>query len=272
LERPFQEVVQSGEPDFPFCLAWANESWTGKWHGLEDKILIKQDYPGEDDMITHFRSLENAFHDSRYLKIDDKPLFFIYRPEDIPDPLRFIHLWNELAVKSGFHGMTFIGIIERLPWDHLKFGFDGKTVHQPGHYYERFARNRIAESIVFLKRKFFPNRPFILDYKTMTQSYDFQTIDEPDFIPTIIPGWDNTPRSGKRGWVFQNSTPDVFRKHLQDALNFAAEKKPSNNIVLIKSWNEWAEGNYLEPDRQWGKSYLEAAASAIKSSENSAST
>lgn len=264
LERPFEEVVSSGEPDFPFCLAWANESWTGRWHGLCEEVLVPQQYPGKEDAIIHFRNMEKAFHDPRYIRVDQKPLFFIYKPELIPDGKGFISTWNELAIQSGLNGIFFIGITRRLPWDAGRDGYNGKTVHQPGHYYELFALKRLAEFQASIRHKILRERPFILDYRRMTGTYDFNLIDDPTFIPTIIPNWDNTPRSGNRGWVFNNSSPVLYQAHLIKALRYASSKKSPYNMVLIKSWNEWAEGNYLEPDMHWGREYLEATMEAKK--------
>ena len=109
LERPFNEVLQSGRPDFPFCLAWANQSWQGISHGIKNKkILIEQLYPGKEDYINHFNSLLPAFKDSRYIRINDKPVFVIYKPLDIPKIQEFILLWNNLALQNGLKGIFFI--------------------------------------------------------------------------------------------------------------------------------------------------------------------
>jgi lipopolysaccharide biosynthesis protein len=107
LERPFNEMLKSGEPDFPFCLAWANHTWTGVWVGLSDKILIEQSYPGQDDYINHFYAVLAAFKDTRYIKVDNKPLFYIYNPNDIPDCTEFIRIWNSLAKENGLEGIYF---------------------------------------------------------------------------------------------------------------------------------------------------------------------
>ena len=132
LERPFNEVLESGRPDFPFCLAWANQSWTGIWHGLENQILMEQQYPGKEDYEKHFYHVLPAFQDKRYIRVDGMPVFFVYLPQELPDSNAFIDQWNELAIKNGLDGIYFIGI-HYIDWPHKKDGFDNKTIHQPFH-------------------------------------------------------------------------------------------------------------------------------------------
>lgn len=109
LERPFQEVLSSGKPDFPFCLAWANESWKGFFHGVNGReVLIEQEYPSEQDRIDHFYSVLPAFKDARYMQVDSKPLFMIYNPFSLPDARGFISLWQKLAKENGLTGIHFV--------------------------------------------------------------------------------------------------------------------------------------------------------------------
>jgi len=264
LERPFDEVLASGKPDYPFCLAWANESWTGIWHGLKDKTLIEQMYPGRDDDLRHFDLVVNAFRDKRYIKIDHKPVFIVYRPEQLPDPRSFTGLWNDLAKKTGFHGVYFIGI-GPLDWDHRTAGFDDKTIHSLPLYvqmYERFRMNRLRE---ILLRRVLEKKPAVYPYRKLIAAFDFSLLRNYDFIPTILPNWDNSPRSGKEACIFHEATPSAFQAHLDDAVTFVLSRdRPKPKIILIKSWNEWAEGNYLEPDRQWGKKYLDVILEVIQ--------
>jgi hypothetical protein len=258
LERPFQEVVENGKPDYPFCLAWANQSWTGVWHGLKDKILIEQKYPGKQDYIDHFNALMPAFQDKRYIRIGNRPVFVVYSPDLIPDNILFTSTWNELAARNGMEPFYFIGI-HYEGWDHVKDGYDDKTIHQPSHYvkiYESKLKNRVAGIIKreILARHF----PIVYPYRKLVESYDYSFMESDSVIPSILPNWDNTPRSGKSGWVFHGSTPGDFGYHLDNTLQFVMKRDPSRpKIIFIKSWNEWAEGNYLEPDHKYGLKYLE---------------
>jgi lipopolysaccharide biosynthesis protein len=257
LERPFREVLKSGRPDFPFCLAWANQSWTGIWHGSKDRILIEQTYPGMQDYEDHFHNCLEAFHDPRYIRIGKKPLFVVYSPQLMPDARIFTRTWNELAIKNGFDGIYFTGI-HYLGWDHRNDGFDAKTIHQPSHYLRAYEQNILHKIRGIVNRRINKRVPLIIDYQKAVRHYDFNVYKNKDCIPTIIPNWDNTPRSGKKGWVFRNSTPGVFKTHFSNALDFVMKNPSESGLLFIKSWNEWAEGNYLEPDLQWGHQYLEA--------------
>ena len=87
LERPFNEVLASGEPDFPFCLCWANERWTRTWDGGEHCVLMDQTYSAEDD-LAHIRWLCEAFRDPRYVRVEGRPLLLVYQAGDLPDPVR----------------------------------------------------------------------------------------------------------------------------------------------------------------------------------------
>lgn len=258
LERPFNEVLSSGQPDFPFCLAWANQSWTGIWHGLKDKLLIEQKYPGKEDYISHFNALLPAFLDRRYIRIHSRPVFVVYSPQLIPNNQEFISTWNELAIENGLNGIYFIGIHYDADWDHKKNGYDDKTIHQPSHYIQVFERRKTQRIHGMIQRNLIIGRPDIYNYRALVKNYDFNLFDGKDFVPTIVPNWDNTPRSGKKGWVFHGSTPEAFGEHFDNALQYVLKRPASKpRILFIKSWNEWAEGNYLEPDQRYGLRYLE---------------
>ena len=269
LERPFNEVLKSGEPDFPFCLGWANDSWTGIWHGLSDRTLIEQTYPGPKDEEAHFYALLEAFHDKRYLTIDGKPLFLIYKPYMLPNPKSFIDHWRELAVKAGLPGIYFIGNARNIDWHYEDDGFDGMTPHNPGFsvwhiLYPDAERIKGVYGARFQELKF--NHPYIkyhpgpelISYEDYIKIGLHKFRQDMDEFPCVIPNWDNTARSGRNGWVFVDSNPAHFQLHLREAIAVVANKPEEKRLVFIKSWNEWAEGNYLEPDMKFGKGYLEA--------------
>ncbi len=256
LERPLREVLASGKPAFPFCVAWANQSWTGKWHGLDDQIIVEQTYPGREDYERHFYHLLPAFSDPRYIRIRSKPLVFVYIPDQLPDPVFFTEFWNELAVKNGFPGIYFIGV-HYIDWDHQKDGFDEKTIHQPFHYIHTYEKTFLHRVEGIVKRRILTWYPDVYNYRKFVEAYDFRLLTGKDFIPTLIPNWDNTPRCGRRGVVFQGSTPQAFKEHLSEAVGYVLQRPAGEKMIILKSWNEWAEGNYLEPDTRWGRGYLE---------------
>ena len=266
LERPFNEVLESGKPDFPFCLAWANETWTGIWHGLNNEILMEQTYPGKDDYIAHFNCLLKAFKDKRYMRVDDKPIFVVYRPNAIPDIKLFVDTFQEQAVQNGLKGVYLIATNVHTDWNAQANGFDAITPsnHDKLAYvrsdsnvknFYRKQLNRKRVSKVF--KKIFKKPTHVYEYKEAMKWFVKDENSKSMIYPMVIPNWDNTARSGVNGFVLHNSTPDLFKQVMQKAINKVRDLPADKRIVFIKSWNEWAEGNYIEPDRKYGRKYLE---------------
>lgn len=252
LERPFNEVLESGSPDLPFCLGWANESWSGVWHGAPDKILIEQTYPGEQDFVDHFNFLLKAFQDPRYIRIDDKPLLLIYKPLNSEKIKDIITLWQNLAAENGLSGIHFIGHTDKPDEQKeqiLEYGFDSITP---------FRLSRAAKQGTPLIYRWLGKlrlRLLRTTYKNTIKNLVHKSDADEDVMPSIIPGWDNSPRSGERARIIENSTPELFDAHVKQALSLVQKKK--NKIIFLKSWNEWAEGNYVEPDTLYGRKYLD---------------
>jgi len=238
LETTLKLMLENKNENFPFMLCWANETWTGIWHGSPNHILIKQEYPGEQDYIKYFNHLLPFFKDERYLKIKNKPLFSVWQPTEIPDSELFIKVFNDLALDNGFDGVHMIGMAH---WhkniDPIDIGYDRSI---PLFMPPRQKANGAAPTIYnfeLIYDKFLP--------KKFNEKY----------YPCITPNWDNTPRSGINGMVFENNHPGLFARQLKDAIDWS-KGKTTEKIFFIKAWNEWAEGNFLEPDRRWGRSYL----------------
>ncbi|OKZ05859.1 MAG: lipopolysaccharide biosynthesis protein [Bacteroides oleiciplenus] len=258
LERPFNEVLASGEPDFPFCLAWANESWRGYYHGIKAKeTLIDQLYPGEEDYIAHFNAVLPAFKDKRYITVDGKPLFMIYHPFDNQMEINtFIKLWRELAVQNGLEGIFFVGQTYHLDdekADLEDMGFDAINVVR------LFDYERKQRSLYRRARRWhnWLGLPWIVSYEKVSRFFVADEESDEKIIPTIIPNWDHSPRSGKQGLVLHRSEPEYFGRHMKDVMACLGKKTLEHRLAFVKSWNEWAEGNYLEPDLRYGRSYLE---------------
>lgn len=254
LERPFREVLASGEPDFPFCLCWANQTWTGIWHGAPDRILIEQTYPGEDDHRRHFDALLPAFSDRRYVRVDGKPLFVIFDPSDLPGPRKTLDFWRELAHEAGLPGLHLVAVTIR-PWDFSGHGFDAAIPYKlPGRadWYPWSKPIRKITRYIELRRGI----PTVYPYAKVAPSLLPDDMDR-NVYPCVIPNWDNSPRSGTSGLVLHGATPELFRSHLRHGLNLVRNHPPQQRFLFIKSWNEWAEGNHLEPDLRYGLGYLE---------------
>lgn len=256
LERPFNEILTSAEPDFSFCLCWANESWTGIWHGAPKRLLIEQTYPGEDDHRAHFEYLLTAFRDQRYLTVDGRPMFLIYRAWKIPDVAKVLALWNKLADEAGIPHPFFVSVkTPGLDWNPLEHGFEASVTPRMPELRQWISWR---EPLTKLRKKWrdWKGMPTVFDHAKIIDSMLSEDTRGGTDYPCVIPNWDNTPRSGKRGLVLAGSTPELFRGHLRKALQLVDTNDPQQRIVFIKSWNEWAEGNYLEPDQQFGHAYL----------------
>ena len=259
IERPFNEVLGSGKPDFPFCLCWANQTWSGIWHGSPDKVLIEQTYPGMEDHKRHFEYLIKAFKDDRYLTVDGKPLFIIYDPFDLPDSRVVTDFWRESAIKAGLPGLHLVaenhsGIYD---WDYQAAGFDAVyNLKFPNTREKWVSWNRPIQKIKNKLLDLF-KIPNLYSYKKVSQKITDHCEKLSGSYPCIVPNWDNTPRSGVNGRVLLGSTPELFRQHFRRALKIINGASKEQKIIIIKSWNEWAEGNYLEPDLKFGHKYLQ---------------
>lgn len=280
LEKPLNEVVRIGEPDFPFCICWANHSWYKKnWNPdvnqLEKKLLFEQLYPGKQDIIDHFNYLLPIFKDKRYYKIDERLVFTIYNIGDKDKNYwdEFKSIWNNLATENGLPKFYFIAYTNKttdIDRDVFKI-FDKIVLSLLENIMFKYKFNKYNTlKIKFLKGiSIFTKRPqFLYDYdKSLSYLTDSRYRDE-NIIPVIIPNWDYTPRRGTGGLILKNSTPELFRKHLKQIFECVKHKKSSNQIVFIKSWNEWGEGNYMEPDLQYGTAYIDIMGDEVKKYNN----
>lgn len=269
----FDEVLKTGKPDFPFCLGWANHSWFAKnWNTKDtkgkDRLLIEQNYFGENDYRMHFDYVVQAFRDKRYMKIDGRPIFYIYDSHALPDD--FIPTWNKWAREEGFSdGIFFIATgwyneDDRI-W--LDKGYSAVTKSRLKCYYKQNLYSNIWGHVrEYVNTHFLHRFGNIPDYKDVIDSLVDERDDSKEtVIPTIVPNFDHSPRSGRYGLIYHNSTPDLFKIHVKKALSVVVNKK--NPIIFVKSWNEWGEGNYMEPDLKFGKGYIQAMNEAIKESE-----
>lgn len=270
LDLPLQEILKTGRPDFPFCLCWANQTWKGVWFGeFTGKVLMEQTYPGTKDIEAHFYYLLPAFRDSRYIKVDGRPVFNVYIPDDVPALAAFTDTFNTLAVKEGFPGIFFVGSRCPADWDPRLHGFDAvigsEMLRVPYRQYDRY---RKPHPLLAKAKRFFNNRvrpgtfqqiikPRVIEFADIVDQLIADESVDYDYYPCLIPNWDNTPRMGIKGMVFENATPALFGRQLDKAAKKVQHLPESRRFVVIKSWNEWAEGNYLEPDREYGYAFLE---------------
>ncbi len=272
LHHPLAEILRSGEPEFPFCLSWANQTWTGVWYGEPDRVLVEQTYPGARDHARHFACVLPAFRDTRYITVDGRPVFFIFRPTELPDAAGFANQWRELADEAGLAGLHLVGFDHQDQWDPRSVGFDGAVVTSMNAMFGM----RVLRPLLRLRRaslRFAVGRRINERIRKPLNVYPFDQVSElliptaqPEYdgYPCVIPNWDNTPRSGSRGSVMDGSTPDLFAAQVRRACEYLEPLPPDRRLMVIKSWNEWAEGNYMEPDRRWGRAYLEAFRDVVR--------
>jgi hypothetical protein len=264
LEKPLQDVVKSDKPNFPFCLAWANHSWQKKsWNSdvsrLSKELLVEQLYPGRKDVDDHFYAMLSTFKDKRYFKIEDKLVFIFYCFEDILDSDYFINRWQELALINNIPGFYFIGHTSNI--DNINNGkykkLDAINLHLLSKCFNESKLNRFKAWIL--------NRPQnIISYSEGMKYWEDEILCLEKVFPTIYPNWDTTPRIGVVGTILNDSTPKLFKKHVNNILKLISKKSETNKIIFLKSWNEWAEGNYLEPDLKFGTDYINALKEALK--------
>jgi Glycosyltransferase WbsX len=254
LQRPFDEVLGSGTPEFPFCLAWANQSWSGIWHGAPHRTLIEQTYPGPQDDLEHFQSLRTAFEDPRYIRIAGRPALFVYQPGSLPEPAQFVDRWQKMAYDAGLGGLYLVASLGESDYrTPQRDGFDAAV-----HYQFPFG----SDAATWARQKVL-TRGWVRG--PMHYPYAEAPLGPPPglggrLFPSVFPNWDNTPRMGRRGLVATGSTPERFGLQVRRALEVASSNPADEQVVVIKSWNEWAEGNYLEPDTEFGRGRLEALA------------
>jgi hypothetical protein len=269
LERPVDEILASGKPDFPFCLCWANENWTRAWDGDNRDILMGQSYTA-DDGLAHIRHLATFFKDPRYIRVDGKPLFLIYRAKHIPDPKSMTDQWRAEAERLGLPGLHLLRVesFSDEAGDPRMLGFDGSVEFQP--------RGRSMSDQCRIPRRKFWHRsklrtaePGFVDHLV----YDYgcvavkaAALPWPDYPWTrcVAPSWDNTARRARGGIILDGSTPEKYAKWLADVMDQTAKRSTgSSPMVFVNAWNEWAEGCHLEPGQKWKRAYLEATRAVV---------
>ncbi len=256
LEKPFQEVLSSGKPDFPFCLCWANETWSGIWHGEPKRVLIEQTYPGDEDHRAHFETLLPAFRDKRYIRVDGKPIFLLYQPEKLPAPRETLALWQTMAQAAGLPGLHIVGMSAKAAWNPHESGFDAKVMLPLVSGRPWISRR---QPLKWLRQQWDirRGRPVMYQYDRLMDAQVQPNDLPPSSYPCLVHAWDNSPRSGRNGVVFLGTHPKRFQPRVRQALAAVQSRPAEHRLVFFKAWNEWAEGNHLEPDLKYGHEYLD---------------
>jgi lipopolysaccharide biosynthesis protein len=280
LERPVNEIWLRREPDFPFCLCWANENWTRQWDGLKTDILLEQKYGLVDD-VAHIRSLIPIFLDHRYIRVLDRPLFLVYRANQLPEPEKTAETWRREAERGGLKGL-FLVRVESFGdenGDPRSIGFDSSLGFQP--CWSLLSDLRIHRRKWWHRGKLGTMEQGVVQ----NQVYDYEeyarkasAMDAPEYpqIPGVFPAWDNSPRRKQGATIFVNSTPETYERWLREIVNRQmarlghreGSETTQDSLLFLNAWNEWAEGCHLEPCQRWGRKYLEATRRALGVSAN----
>lgn len=279
LERPAEEMLKSKKPNFPFMLCWANENWSRRWDGSENVVLMKQEY-SETDGRNFCKSLIPYFKDARYIKVDGKPVFAIYKPDLIPNLETYIKAFREEAYKENIElylcafesfnsldtsvlNRCFDAAIEFQPHSKILSLFIEERLNKKLHQnWGAKLYNKILQGLKMNSKQedFIHKIRFYLDYNNyvdfLLKNYKYPSVYKR--FPGVCPMWDNTARRGKKAFILKNSNPQKYSEWLSYHIKNFAPYSEEENFLFINAWNEWAEGNHLEPCQKWGRDYLEA--------------
>jgi lipopolysaccharide biosynthesis protein len=270
LDRPFREVLASGEPDHPFCLCWANESWSRAWDGRRGELLIEQRYSEADDR-RHAEWLCQAFADSRYVRVDGKPLLLIYHASSLPDARRSTDILRRVAADNGI-GDVFLCCVESSRPEHRDpspLGFDGAVEFQPD--WSAVRSGPVWTSVKVVRRLGLtvpvPARE-VHDYRSFVEWMEEKKAPSYLRFPCVTPQWDNTARRPhKEAFVLRDATPDLYRRWVTHTVEGLRSRPEQHRLLFVNAWNEWAEGCHLEPCERWGRAYLEAHRQGVGAAE-----
>ena len=256
---------------------------------MKGGMIAEQLYLGKEDHIQHFNTLLPAFKDERYIRVDGKLLFLIYDPYRFEHVEEFIETWHKLANQHNLGDFYFVAMCNstntrvRLPEggigegrvmpdlkssakvynDFLSLGFDGINSIGKSRA-EMIVQGKYKRAFLFKLHEKFSFLPVLkYNYPEVVKHFFAPEDSWENVFPSIYPNWDRTPRTGDQDGIYINATPENFQHHIEHALEVIKDKQPEHSILFLRSWNEWAEGNYVEPDLKYGHGFLDAIHNAI---------
>jgi glycosyltransferase involved in cell wall biosynthesis len=256
LERPLEQMLARGKPDFPFCVCWANENWSRRWDGSEDDILMRQDY-AEGYAASLVRDLVPVLRDTRYITVDGAPLVMVYRVDLLPDAPAAARVWRAVCAEHGIPKIHLAAVQSFDIDDPRPFGFDA-AVDFPPHVERALLDPRDVEGVV-------PGfEGYLEDYERVAHNQVALPLTPYPWYRGAMPAWDNTPRRMKRAHVCVNASPEVYQGWLERIVEQTMARSPVQEpLVFLNAWNEWAEGAFLEPDRVNGLARLKATRAGL---------
>lgn len=259
LERPVQILLEHKEIPMPFCFCWANENWTKRWDGNESEVLLGQKYSAED-AEAFIRYLIPFFKDERYIKVDERPLLFVYRPSHIENAREYVRIWGKICVEEGLKEPYIVAVLTRGATNPIEFDMDA-GVERVLHDWTDGAVPEMKDELC----QYVPMGGSVLSYKKVAEFYSSQ-VDAKEFsyMRSVVPMWDNTPRYNETGIMLHGGTPLDFQQWLESAISYSRlHLRESERFVVVNAWNEWAEGAHLEPDTKHGYAYLNSVGRAL---------
>ena len=269
MEKPVEMFLEDPSLDINFCISWANETWSRRWNGSDQDYLIKQDYGDRSVWEKHFYYLLPFFKDKRYIYVDGKPLFVLYKPEIFPEYKEMFRMWNDLAVQNGLKGLSFG--VQGAIWNNIEDVDDEmvdlRILYEPGfttsqRHAKKGLRYGAVSTALKLNRKIRKISVDMVSYEEVCRNIVRRKVFSPKLVPGFFVGWDNTPRKGTNGASFIGSDPKTFYKYFTRLVKKTREEY-NKDMIFINAWNEWAEGCYLEPDKKYEYGYLEAVRQAL---------
>lgn len=259
LEKPVENLLRWTDIEQEFCLSWANEPWTRSWDGGEKEIIMPQYYGQENEWENHLQYLLPFFKDKRYLKEDGKPIFLIYRTENIPDCNKMIEFWNVRMQEEGFAGIYIVETLNGFQTASKCNNSNAQAYMEPMYTINKLLSSRtILDKVISRIRHQILGKTKTYNYEEMWESVvsrKYSSDHKESFLGAFV-DWDNTPRKGSKGMYFLGSTPKKFKSFFSRQVQNA--ERINSKYIFINAWNEWAEGTYLEPDTKNGYEYLEA--------------
>lgn len=251
LHEPLDDMLADPGSDMPFCLCWANESWTRRWDAADHQVLIAQKYLPEDD-LRFIQDLLPFFRDARYLRVDGKPFLIVYRPQHMPDARASVAVWRAHCREAGLGEIHVCAALTHGNEDYTQYGFDSGVEFPP----HNMRTESVAEKVSF----FAPFVGYAVQYADVANAFLQRRYSQGARVfKTVFPSWDNTARTGSRAVVVLNGTPGNYAHWLRSALDWTRrDPQPGDKLVFVNAWNEWAEGCHLEPDRRHGRAFLQA--------------
>ena len=273
LEKPIESMLKNKKYDFPFCLCWANENWTRNWDGRSKEVLLEQKYSEQDDLL-HIEYLAKFLNDKRAIKVDGKPLLIIYKTENLPDAKNTVEIWRKYCRENGI-GEIYLALMEQSVYelDANEIGFDASIEFQPkwknlsekhrvyGDFITKLLHRLKLKESPFIKNGVFSYESYVNEIKENTVHSNFKR------FPGITPMWDNSARRKEGAIIFHDSSPTLYGSWLEHIVNTFKPFTPEENFIFINAWNEWAEGNHLEPCVKYENQYLKITKEILSKKE-----